>query len=208
MDAAERPRVCMRCSTTEAAGSDDHSPAGEAAIRAYLRLVAEALAATAGPATRDRASRNSPARCPRGSTRRGRSWTPSSSSWRTRPRTSSICSSASAQASNDPSVREVTRRRLRVQAWTRVFLRRVGEAAGDDGVAGASLEWMAARQDDLASLIFAMDRRAKEGEIARRGAEAVDAPDVVNRIGQAAMLQAHMRFLVEAIAATLPRRTG
>ncbi len=191
----------------EAAGSDDHSPAGEAAIRAYLRLVAEALAATAGPATRsgfEELAGSMPA--------------PLDASRDELDAELELLADAAAheldlqfgaaQASNDPSVREVTRRRLRVQAWTRVFLRRVGEAAGDDGVAGASLEWMAARQDDLASLIFAMDRRAKEGEIARRGAEAVDAPDVVNRIGQAAMLQAHMRFLVEAIAATLPRRTG
>jgi hypothetical protein len=111
-----------------------------------------------------------------------------------------------AQANNDPSVREVTQRRLGVQAWTRVFLRRLGEAVGDDAVAGAALEWMSDRQDDLANLIFAMDRRAKEGEIARRGPDAVDDPDVVNRIGQAAMLQAHMRFLVEAIAATLTTR--
>jgi hypothetical protein len=51
-----------------------------------------------------------------------------------------------------------------------------------------------------------MDRRAKEGEIVRRGPDAVDDPDVVNRFGQAAMLQAHMRFLVEAIAATLTTR--
>lgn len=112
------------------------------------------------------------------------------------------------QANNDPSVREVARRGLRVQAWTRVFLHRLGEAVGHRGLSAATLEWMGARQDDLAALIFAMDRRAKEGEIARRGAEAVNDPDVVNRIGQAAMLQAHVRFLVEAIAATLPRRVG
>ncbi len=47
-----------------------------------------------------------------------------------------------------------------------------------------------------------MDRRAKEAEIARRGPQAVDDAALVNQIGQAAMLQAHVRFLVEAIATT------
>ena len=82
----------------------------------------------------------------------------------------------------------------------------MGEAAGDDGFEPAALEWMGERQTHLANTIFSMDRRAKEGEIARHGPEAVDDPVLVNEIGQAAMLQAHMRFLVEAIAATLPRR--
>ena len=62
---------------------------------------------------------------------------------------------------------------------------------------------MAERQTQLADTIFAMDRRAKEAEIARGGPDAVADPAVVNRIGQAAMLQAHTRFLVEALAATM-----
>lgn len=189
----------------EAAGSDDHSPAGEAAIRAHLRLVAEALAATAGPATRaglEELARSMPERL-------------DASRAELDAELDLLADAAAheldlqfgtAQASNDPSVREVTQRRLGVQAWTRVFLRRLGEAVGDDAFAGAALEWMSDRQDDLASLIFAMDRRAKEREIANGGPDAVDDPDVVNRIGQAAMLQAHIRFLVEAVAATVPRR--
>lgn len=189
----------------EAAGNGDHSPSGEAAIRAHLRLVAEALAATAGPATRAGLEDLAVAMPERLDASRDE----------LDAELELLADAAAheldlqfgtAQASTDPSVREVTERRLRVQAWTRVFLRRVGEAVGDGDVAGAALEWMGARQDDLAGLIFAMDRRAKEGEIARRGPDAVDDPDAVNRIGQAAMLQANIRFLVEAIAATLPRR--
>ncbi len=62
---------------------------------------------------------------------------------------------------------------------------------------------MGERQTQLADTIFAMDRRAKEGEIARGGPDAVASPEVVNRIGQAAMLHAHTRFLVEGLAANL-----
>ena len=61
----------------------------------------------------------------------------------------------------------------------------------------------AARQTMLADAIFAMDKRAKQAEISRGGPDAVADPDVVNRIGQAAALQAHTRFLVEALADTM-----
>jgi hypothetical protein len=53
---------------------------------------------------------------------------------------------------------------------------------------------MGERQVQLADTIFAMDRAAKEGEIARGGPDAVARSEVVNRIGQAAMVQAHTRF--------------
>jgi hypothetical protein len=56
----------------------------------------------------------------------------------------------------------------------------------------------------LADTIFAMDRRAEEAEISRGGPDAVADRAVVNRIGQAASLHAHTRFLVDALAATLP----
>jgi hypothetical protein len=62
---------------------------------------------------------------------------------------------------------------------------------------------MGERQTQLADTIFAMDRRAKEREIARDGPDAVASPEVVNRIGQAAVVQAHARFLVEGLAASL-----
>jgi hypothetical protein len=48
-----------------------------------------------------------------------------------------------------------------------------------------------------------MDRRAKQAELERGGPDAIADPGVVNRIGQAAMLQAHTRFLVEGLAAHL-----
>ncbi len=96
-------------------------------------------------------------------------------------------------------------RRMRIAAWTRVFLdaldeARAGRAAGRRRRCST---WMGERQAQLADTIFAMDRRAKEGEMARGGPDAVANPEVVNRIGQAAMLQAHTRFLVEALAESL-----
>ena len=49
-----------------------------------------------------------------------------------------------------------------------------------------------------------MDRRAKQIEISRGGADAVADVQVVNQIGQAATLHAHTHFSFGALAATLP----
>ena len=189
----------------EAEGVDDYSPAGEPAIRAHLRLVAEALAETAGPATRavlEAVAAGLPERFNAVSDELDHDL--------------GLLGGAAEheldlqfgadRAPEDPKVREVTDRRLRVQVWVRFFLRRVGEAIGDGGFADEALGWMADRQTQLADTIFTMDRRAKEAQIARHGPDAVDDPGLVNQIGQAAMLQANIRFMVEAIAATLVRR--
>lgn len=191
----------------EGAGAHDLSPAGEAAIRAHLRLVGEALAATAGPATREGLEDVAVALPDRfDDDEAGLDGE------------LELLEDAAAhelnlqfgaeRAGSDPMLRETIERRLRVQAWSRFFLRLVGEAGGDDGFADAALTWMGDHQTQLAETIFSMDRRAKEAEIARRGPQAVDDAALVNQIGQAAMLQAHVRFLVEAIAATLPRRSA
>jgi hypothetical protein len=62
---------------------------------------------------------------------------------------------------------------------------------------------MAEHQAELADTIFAMDRRAKRAELDRGGPDAIASPEVVNRIGQAAVVQAHARFLVKGLAARL-----
>jgi hypothetical protein len=62
---------------------------------------------------------------------------------------------------------------------------------------------MGGHQDLLADTIFAMDRRAKQAEMDRGGPDAVATAEVANRIGQAATVQAHTRFLVEGLAAGL-----
>ena len=189
----------------EAEGESDLAPAGEPAIRGHLRLVSEALAATAGPATRAGLEQLALE-------------LPNFFSERDAEIADQMARQADAgdheldrqfgvdRATDDPSVRGMADRKMRVDGWSRLFLRWVGEAIGDDGFAAAAVGWMDAHQTDLANTIFAMDRRAKEAEIARTGLTAVDDPVIVNRIGQAAMLQANTRFLVEACAATFTAR--
>lgn len=190
----------------EATRSDDLAPAGEASIQAHLRLVSEALAATAGPGTRDALealAADLPERF--------------DGDVEVLDRELELLEDAAAheldlqfgveRTAGDPAMREMVERRLRVQAWSRFFLRIVGDVIDDGDFADAAFVWMGHHQTELANTIFSMDRRAKEAEIARNGPTAVDDAALVNRIGQAAMLQAHMRFLVEAIAAAMPRRS-
>jgi hypothetical protein len=65
---------------------------------------------------------------------------------------------------------------------------------------------MTENQVKLANVIFAMDRRAKQAEVARGGPDAIASADAVNRIGHAVVMQARTRFLVEALATTLATR--
>jgi hypothetical protein len=170
-------------------------------VRAHLRLVAEALAAVSAPAARARLeafATGLPALL-EASERRGDELR------RVGEATAfELGLQFGDSASEDPSVRSMVDRRVRIAAWTRVFADGLDEARRPAApVAGAVLEWMGDRQAQLADTIFAMDRRAKEGEMARGGPDAVASPEVVNRIGQAAMLQAHTRFLAEALGETL-----
>ncbi len=48
-----------------------------------------------------------------------------------------------------------------------------------------------------------LDRGAKQALIDRGRPDAVADPEVVNQIGQATMLQGHIKFLVEALAQNL-----
>jgi hypothetical protein len=50
---ANAPRLRELLDEEAAAGADDLGPAGDAAVRAHLRFVAEALAANAAPAARE-----------------------------------------------------------------------------------------------------------------------------------------------------------
>lgn len=191
----------------EAAGEGDLSPAGEPAIRAHLRLVSEALAATAGPATRDGLEQLA-LELPNLFTEREAEIADQMARQAEAAEHELDRQFGVDRAPDDPSVRGMADRRMRVDGWLRLFLRWAGQAIDDDGFAPAALAWMDAHQTDLANTIFAMDRRAKEAEIARSGEAAVDDPVIVNRIGQAAMLQAHTRFVVEACAATFTARQG
>lgn len=185
----------------EADRDADLSPAGDAAIRAHLRFVSEALAASSGPGDGTLA--------PFAASLPGRL---DAAAARGLDAELDLVGDATAfelqlqfgsETAEDRSLIATVERRLRLAAWTRVFLAALDEARPDAPVGPEVLAWMNDRQARLADTIFAMDRRAKEAEIARGGPGAVDDQDVVNRIGQAAMLQASTRFLVEALAATL-----
>jgi hypothetical protein len=186
----------------EARGADDLAPAGDPAVRAHLAFVAEALAATAAPgaaATLDGFARGLP---------RLLSERADEVDGQMRLVGEAHAFEAALQfgegAGDDPAMRAVLDRRVRVAAWTRVFLSALDEARAPSApVAPAVLEWMGAHQAALADAIFAMDRRAKQAEMERGGPDAIAGAEVVNRIGQAAMVQAHARFLVEGLATAL-----
>ncbi len=183
----------------EAAGSDDLAPAGDPAVRAHLGFVAAALAANAAPAAA--ASLESFAGS-LGATLDAREPLVDVALKVIGETTAfELGLQFGDEVTEDPGIREMIDRRMRIGAWTRVFLDALDEArAGEEPIAPAVLAWMGEHQVQLADTIFSMDRRAKEGEIARGGPDAVANPEVVNRIGQAAMLQAHTRFLVEGLA--------
>ncbi len=185
----------------EARDGEALSPSGDAAIRAHLRFVAEALATTALDARRDRLRLFSDRLAD------GLAHAPELES------AVDLVGGATAHelhlqfgapSVHDEALDETVGRRVRVTAWQRVFLVMLEDAldAGDFR-ADDTLAWMADHQVRLADTIFAMDRRAKQAEIARNGPDAVANSAVANRIGQAATLHAHTRFLVDALAATL-----
>jgi hypothetical protein len=185
----------------EAAAPEDLAPAGDPAIRAHLRFLSEALAATAAPGERGLAELAD--RLPAALA--------AAQGERMAAETDRVADAAvfelerqfGPEVVDDASIQAVADRRVRIAAWTSVFLEELDAARDGRPAREPALAWMADRQEHLANTIFAMDRRAKEAEIARGGPTAVDDPDVVNRIGQAAMLQAHVRFLVEALAQTM-----
>jgi len=200
-----RLRVLIDEELVAAGGADapteELTPAGDPAIRAHLRFLAEALAATAAPGESGMA--------------RFSDGLPSALADAEGARIAAEIERVGdatafelelqfgSEVVDDAALHAVAERRIRIAAWTRVYLDELDAARGGPPVADAALEWMGDRQVKLADTIFSMDRRAKQAEIVRSGPRAVDDPDTVNRIGQAAMLQAHVRFLVEALAATL-----
>lgn len=186
----------------DAAGrdADDLSPAGDASIRAHLSFVARALSANAAPGVRDAAeafAASAPSVLAGAQDRLDAELRNVGEA-----HAFEVERQFGAEAGEDPVMRAVIVRRVRIGAWLRVFLAELDAAgAAPAPLAPAALEWMAANQVRLADTIFAMDRAAKRAELDRGGPDAIADIAVVNVIGQAAMVQAHMRFLVEAIAA-------
>ena len=178
--------------------ADDRTPVSDAAIRAHLRFIAEALAANAEPEHRpafgDLAVH-----------------LPDRIDERHELLEEALDRVAGAVAlevnlqfgdagADDPTVQKVVERRMRVIAWHRFFLDLLDETLGTAN-APAAIAWMSDHQGRLGDLIFATDRGAKEAVRAREGLLGLEDIVRVNQIGQAAMLQAYSRFLVEAIAA-------
>lgn len=181
---------------SEEVGPDgDPAPEGDAAIRAHLRFVAEALGATADPDAPGLTTFAASA---------GTALDPERWATYAAELGEAHAHEAEAQfgedAGEDPVNREVIDRRVRINAWIRLFLDTLDEARSPaEPWAPAANAWMHQEQDRLANMIFAMDRRAKQTEIERGNQAAIDDPDTSNTIGRAAMVHAHMRFLVEAI---------
>ena len=180
------------------AGEDeDLGPAGDPAIRAHLRFVAEAISANTTPARRSAAGWFS---------MNGGQVLRESPLFEEQLRLVGEAHAFEAArqfgeaTGDDPSIRPTIDRRARISAWLRVFLLELERAEGISSERREkALRWMGENQTHLADIIYAMDRAAKLAEQERSGPEAIADPDVVNRIGQAATLQAHMRFLVEAL---------
>lgn len=181
----------------EAEGADDLSPAGAPAIRAHLRFVAEALASALPPEVAP-AVRTLAADLP---VRLGEEEVEAEMHAVQAAVVSEAAIQFGASAGDDPSLQPHLDRTVRIEAWGRAFLRALDDALPPDmALADRAIAWMADNQVRLANTIFAMDRRAKQGEVARGGADAIASADSVNRIGHAVVLQARTRFLVEAIA--------
>ncbi|MEQ9470585.1 MAG: hypothetical protein RIG88_07915 [Roseitalea porphyridii] len=179
------------------ASPEELTPVGDPSIRAHLRFVAEALDAHAGPGARESARRFT-ADLP------GRLRDPDALQ-----RQLTLVGEAHAfetarqfgdDAGEDPTNRVVVERRVRLGAWLRVFLDELDSTGmWASPVAEIANGWMAENQTRLADTIFAMDRAAKLAARERGGEDAIASAEAVNVLGQAASVQAHVRFLVEAI---------
>lgn len=183
---------------------DDEGPAGDPAIRAHLRFLASAIEATAAPGL---------ARALAGFADDLPAWLAENRDLYQEHLDAGAGAIAleqhlqfGARPGSDPSLDVGLRRRLRIGGWIRLFLLalelRLGPPA--DGLAGQALAAMGERQRELARLTITLDRQAKAEASRRAGREASADPAIQDEIGQAAVVQAHVRALVEALAATLP----
>jgi hypothetical protein len=103
----------------------------------------------------------------------------------------------------DPSLDASLERRVRITGWMRIFLIALEERLGpaEDGFEQAVEARFGARHLDLARLILSLDNEA----LGRAGAAGVTDAATRIQIGQVAVIQGHVRLMVEAVAATLAR---
>jgi len=183
----------------EATDSDDLSPAGEPAIRAQLRFVAEALAANAAPGQASELEDFS-AHLAQRMDEAAESMDDVFEQLEDATAFEAE-SQFGATISDDEAMVGMLERRLRVDFAIQAFLEALDRARPDRApIRAATLIWWKDNARHLAHTIFTIDRAAKQAEIDRGGSDAVASPAVVNQIGQAAMLQGHIKFLIEALA--------
>lgn len=187
--------------TEEAEDADDLTPSGEAGIRAHLRFVAEALAALAAPGHAPRLERFAED-LPQllDAHRRERA---EAEERARRALAFEVTLQLGDDAPEDPSVQGMLARRARLMTAINLFLGLLDEALSPDGGMGAAaLGWMSRNQSMLSVLNARTGLRTQEA----RGARA-QGPDV-QTLAHAAMVQAHVRFLVEALGAGMVEAGG
>jgi hypothetical protein len=177
-------------------------PASDAAIEAHLRFVAEALAANAAPgqaAELEDLAVHLDERMARAAETLGDVLEQLEDATAFEAE-----SQFGGSVSDDTAFVAVLERRLRVDAAVQTFLEALDQARPDHPpIRQPTLDWWKANARRLAHMIFQADRAAKQALIDRGQTDAVNDPEVVNQIGQATMLQGHIKFLVEALAENL-----
>ncbi len=197
----EHGDVLRRLVADEQGDDPTPAPGDDAAIRAHLRFLATAIAATAEPALAARAA---------GYADDLPGWFEENRDLYDEHLETGIGAIAleehlqfGVRPGSDPSLDAGLERRVRIGGLIRVFLLglelRLGPA--EDGLGEGTLAWMGAHQRELARLIFSLDRHAK-ASARGSGGEMVDL-ETQDAIGQAAAVQGHVRLLVEGLAATL-----
>lgn len=183
-------------------GGDDPEPAGDAAIRAHLRFMIAALAATAPEPLADELG----------------AFTHELPGWLAEAGEElldqhlAIAEGAMAleehlqfgvSPGTDPALDAGLERRARIGGWTRIVLLGLEGHLGPawDGLEAQTLTRLGSQHRELGRLIVALDREARAA--ARRASGGAPDLDTEDMVGQVAALQAHVRITLEALAASL-----
>jgi hypothetical protein len=194
----------LRALIAEETEDEDGGPASDGAIRGNLRFVAAAIEATAAPGIAELTAgldEDLPLRFVLGEDLVARHAEAGAGAIALEEHLQHGTSPG-----RDPSLDAGLDRRVRISGWIQLFLVQLEERLGPagDGFAAAVSSELDRRHRDLARLIFSLDRLAKQHLRARLpGAPTTEALD---EVGQAAVVQANARMLVEAIATTLAAR--
>lgn len=196
----------LRQLVAEETEGEDAAPASDGAVRAHLRFLAAALEATAAP---DIASAlaglddDLPMRFALGEDLLERHIETGAGAIALEQHLQHGTSPGS-----DPSLDVAFERRVRVGGWIQLFLVQVEERLGPsgDGLAAAVSAELDRRNRDLSRMIFLMFSQARQSLRQRLPAE--PSTETLDEVGQASMVQAHSRMLVEVLADVLAERGG